>query len=350
MGVQTDQTLPSEGRSTRKRTREALENDGSSSSSAGHHASSSSQSYAKASPPKRPKITDVSEEKRLRRFRTHAPQAFYDVYDRATSQRFFVLGRTRCGTDHSPEEVVELTGSTGNIYHVHIAQQPTCDCPHALAGNQCKHWLFVMSRVLHARFDLIYQLALLDSELREIFANAPPPLGESGTVTTSSQDSKKRKPIEGDCPICFDQLLAAVEAEGSSKRDHSTIVWCRAACGQNMHKQCFRMWSATKKTGSRGEGNVTCPFCRSQWMGDDDLVKDINRDGPLNCEGYVNVADQLGIDPQRGKQVLRGMHDNFKNHSSRVDMIWLTTRALDHSSYSSWYSGYSRNYRRRYRW
>ncbi|TLD18559.1 hypothetical protein PspLS_10215 [Pyricularia sp. CBS 133598] len=322
MGVQTDRTLPSEGRSTRKRTREALEINGpSSSSAAGHHASSSSQSYAKVSPTKRSKIADVSEEKRLRRFRPQPPQAFYDVYDRATSQRFFVLGRTRCGTDSSPEEVVELTGSTGNIYHVHISQQPTCDCPHALAGNQCKHWLFVMSRVLHARFDLIYQLALLDSELHEIFAKAPPPLNASGLVPTSSQESKNRKPIEGDCPICFDELLTAVEVQGSTKLDHSTIVWCRAACGQNMHKQCFRMWSATKKTGSRGEGNVTCPFCRSQWLGDDDLVKDINKDGPLNSEGYVNVADQLGIDPQR-----------------------------DHSSYSSWYSGYSRNYRRRYRW
>lgn len=316
MGVQADQTLPFEGRSTRKRTREAIAEQGSS-SGAGRHSTSSydATQESQASPAKRPKKADTSGEKRLRKFRPKPPQAFYDVYDRSTSQRFFVLGRTRCGTRSSPEEVVELTGSTGNIYNVHIAQQPTCDCPHGKAGNQCKHWLFVMSRVLHARFDLIYQLALLDSELCEIFAKAPAPLGETGAVSTASGDSKNRKPVEGDCPICFEELLAnaAVEDQTGTPGGYSTVVWCRAACGQNMHKQCFRMWSSTKKTA----GNVTCPFCRSQWLGDDDRVKDIEKNGPLNADGYVNVADQLGISPQR-----------------------------DHSSYSRWWSGNSRSFRR----
>ncbi len=38
---------------------------------------------------------------------------------------------------------MEIAGTTGNIYHVHIAQEPSCDCPHAMAGNQCKHWMYV---------------------------------------------------------------------------------------------------------------------------------------------------------------------------------------------------------------
>lgn len=91
----------------------------------------------KAETPETPK------EKRLRRFRSHAPQAFHDVYARALSQRFFVLSRIRGGSEECPEESIEMTGSTGNIYTVEIGQIPKCTCPHAVKGNQCKHVLYV---------------------------------------------------------------------------------------------------------------------------------------------------------------------------------------------------------------
>jgi hypothetical protein len=90
-------------------------------------------------------------EKRLRRFRAQPPQSLYDIYDRATTQRFFVLKRTRTGTDGCPGEVVELTGSTGNVYTVTIGLVPGCDCPHAKKGNQCKHIIFVG---LHFQFKI----------------------------------------------------------------------------------------------------------------------------------------------------------------------------------------------------
>lgn len=86
------------------------------------------------------------EEKRLRRHRPSCPQAFHEVYQRATAQRFYVLERYRVGTPECPEEVVELTGSTGNIYQVHVARKPRCTCPHAEKGNQCKHMVYVGAR------------------------------------------------------------------------------------------------------------------------------------------------------------------------------------------------------------
>ena len=135
-----------------------------------------------------------------------------------------------------------------------------------------------MKRVLNAPHDLVYQLALVPSELRTIFANATPILSHSET------ESKKRKPLEGDCPICFCEF----ESE-------EAVVWCRAACGQNIHKQCFEMWARTK-----GNRNVTCPFCRSKWQGDEDVSKVSREEGVLD-EGYANVADQLGISRERGK-------------------------------------------------
>ncbi|KAF6822942.1 SWIM zinc finger protein [Colletotrichum plurivorum] len=246
------------------------------------------------SPLKKPR-KDAGGEKRLRRFRPKAPQNFHEVYNRALIQRFYVLERRRGGTVEVPQEEVELTGSTGNLYTVTIAQRPSCTCPHFLAGNQCKHWLYVMSRVLRAKFEYTYQLALLTSELKEIFANAPPIDNPS---SSDSSPDKNRKPIEDDCPICFCEL------EAESKE---SVVWCRAACGQNIHKECFETWAVTKRNG---DSDVTCPFCRSVWQGDEDMVKNIKKGGRPTHEGYVNVADQLGISTHR-----------------------------DHSTYSRWWRG-----------
>ncbi|KAI0886444.1 uncharacterized protein GGS22DRAFT_199718 [Annulohypoxylon maeteangense] len=223
-------------------------------------------------------------EKRLRRFRPKPPQDFSNIYTRATSQRFYVLGRTRDGTAHCPEESVELTGSTGNIYVVHIAQQPTCTCPHSQNGHQCKHIIYVLSRVLRARFELVYQLALLTTELQEIFEHAPPI--ENDDQTDGKTHDKNRKPLEGDCPICFSPFEATEDT-----------VYCQATCGNNIHKECFEMWAATKR--KRTGDQVTCPMCRTPWQGNDDVVKKIKNTGIIGRDGYVNIADQLGISGAR---------------------------------------------------
>ncbi|KAI1419189.1 hypothetical protein F5Y12DRAFT_789262 [Xylaria sp. FL1777] len=220
---------------------------------------------------KQSKEIAANEEKRLRRFREKAPRSFEVIYQRATDQR------SRCGTPDCPEEEVEIAGSTGNIYNVRIARVPSCNCPHALNGNQCKHIIYVMCRVLRARPDLVYQLALLTTELREIFEHAPPIEREG-----SKSRDPNRKQIEGDCPICFTPL------EGPDD-----TVYCRATCGQNIHKECFEMWAATKRRDIRD--TVTCPMCRSLWQGDDDMVGKIRNTGVAGSDGYVNVANQLGI-------------------------------------------------------
>lgn len=80
------------------------------------------------------------------------------------------------------------------------------------------------------------------------------------------------------------------------------------------------MWAATKKSGSgAGRAVVSCPYCRSPWEADNDMIKKINTSGAPNPDGYVNVADQLGISTER-----------------------------DHSTYSRWWSGHP-NYRGRRR-
>jgi hypothetical protein len=58
-------------------------------------------------------------------------------------QRMFVIDRTRSGNKECPEETLTIAGTTGNLYTVTIARIPSCNCPHALKGNQCKHVVYV---------------------------------------------------------------------------------------------------------------------------------------------------------------------------------------------------------------
>src|SRR5437016_2960298 len=145
--------------------------------------------------------------------------------------RMIVVGRTRTDTEAFPREEIDIVGSTGNIYQVSIGLIPSCTCPDDRKGNECKHKVYAMHTVLKAREDLVYQRAYLSSELREIFRCAPP---IPTNAPSSNGTDGKRKPIEGECPICYQDYDA----------QNNELVWCKAACGQNMHKSCFAQWMA----------------------------------------------------------------------------------------------------------
>jgi hypothetical protein len=57
----------------------------------------------------------------------------------------FLIDRERTfSTDSSnEEEVFDIAGTTGNIYKVKIDRMPSCTCPDAKKGNQCKHIVYV---------------------------------------------------------------------------------------------------------------------------------------------------------------------------------------------------------------
>ncbi|KAK4608834.1 hypothetical protein CLAFUW4_14804 [Fulvia fulva] len=239
--------------------------------------------------PVKKKAKSKNEEKRLKRWRDKAPQSYGEIRGRALTQRMFVVDRQRHdatgeGELAHPTEVVKLAGTTGNIYTITIDRLPSCDCPHARKGNQCKHIVYVLARVLRAPAHLEYQLAFVSSELRDIFEKAPPLPFE--TADDSAKDGNRKELT--DCPICCEDF----EPENSSEK----VVYCKAACGNNIHEECFKQWAATK-----AGGNVTCPFCRTPWDfgGDDQAIKMVAQSGSLNAEGYVNVASQLGLSGRR---------------------------------------------------
>ncbi|PGH02111.1 hypothetical protein GX51_04814 [Blastomyces parvus] len=222
------------------------------------------------------------EERRRRVFRKHPPRTYLEKLERARTQRLFVVDRKREGTEEVPMEKIQIVGTTGNLYEVVIGLVPWCTCPDSLKGNQCKHIIYVLHNVLKVSGYLEYQLAFLSSELREIFAKAP--INPQNNKSTENE-SGKRRPIEGDCPICFMEFDPKTEE----------IVWCKAACGNNVHKTCFGRWTATQQSNG-----VRCVICRSAWEADVDApMQDILAKGRINDEGYINVADQFGLSGER---------------------------------------------------
>ena len=56
----------------------------------------------------------------------------------------FVIERARQEVDGIQEETLDIAGTTGNIYTIKIARQPTCTCPDGHNGlGQCKHIIYV---------------------------------------------------------------------------------------------------------------------------------------------------------------------------------------------------------------
>lgn len=228
------------------------------------------------------KSKKAAEEKRLKTFRSKAPQSFLLKLERAQSQRMVVIGRTRSGEGQDLHEDIDVVGTTGNIYTVTIGRLPSCTCPDHRKGNECKHKVYALNTVLRAPFELQYQRALLTSEVQDIFANAPPI--PNATSDKEEDHDGKRKPIEGECPICYMDF----------DPDNHELVWCKAACGNNMHKDCFEQWAASQ----RGQ-EVRCVYCRTPWQMDKGDLEVIKKSGEDSGEGYINVAEQFGLSRAR---------------------------------------------------
>ncbi|CAM9475269.1 unnamed protein product, partial [Phaeothamnion confervicola] len=114
-------------------------------------------------------------EKRAARYRSSCAAGVRDRISRAMSQRMYLIERSDESASGALAHRFTVLGSTGNVYEVRIAKGPSCSCPDHGRGNVCKHILFVFLKVLKVRFDspLIYQTALLQSELDSIFFAAP---------------------------------------------------------------------------------------------------------------------------------------------------------------------------------
>merc|ERR1719193_193277 len=256
-----------------------------------------------ADQPKRKK-TKKKKVKRLHPFRSKCPAKILDRIYRAQNQRMFMIS---CEELDDEKRKYAVLGSTGNIYNVTITLKPKCTCPDYLTrGDCCKHILLVYLKVLRcgANSPHIYQKALLSSEVKEIFQNAPPVLigvlandavrlryceltGKTFEGNSSSEEKGKQRDLGGDCPVCMEEC---------DESQRSQVAYCKQ-CGNNIHKDCLANW----KRGCKNQGNpVTCVYCRAPWP------ETGNPKGRAKKRGrYTNLGGLQGIPSERDTSTYR---------------------------------------------
>jgi len=256
----------------------------------------------KLKPPKK-RTKRAVKEKRCARYRSTCSKATRMRIERACSQKLFLVSAEYVGP-HCREYAI--MGSTGNIYNVTISTLPNCTCPDFQKGNLCKHILFTYLKVLKlAPFSPhIYQRGLLKAEIGDIFAKAPERVlngvranasvresyrkltGREDKSGPHSEESKGivRKKIEGDCPICMEDL-------GKAKKND--VTFCKVQCGQNVHKECIQKYIASLR-GRRKAAH--CPYCRARWeRNKGSRASSRNLSGVRANEGYLNLGQVQGM-------------------------------------------------------
>mmetsp|Transcript_33744 Transcript_33744/g.48974 ORF Transcript_33744/g.48974 Transcript_33744/m.48974 type:complete len:314 (+) Transcript_33744:1-942(+) len=253
----------------------------------------------------------VVAEKRLRKYRSSAPQGVRDRIYRALSQRMFLID---CTVQDDFNRQYKVLGSTGNVYDVHIGKLPTCSCPDSSRGNLCKHVIFVLCRVLYQsqKSPYIYQHALLSSELREIFSSADSKgvaqavqaskavvdaaTGRSSAESSSSSSSAETETAarpEGDCPICFEDMATGTES----------ICSC-STCRNSLHSECMNMWL-------KNAAIKACPYCRSPWK---TPQSSSSSSTPHRNEGYLNLAAVAGVSTRRDDSTYADYHRRYDDY------------------------------------
>jgi hypothetical protein len=241
-------------------------------------------------------------EKRARRHRSTCPDKLQERILRAATQRLYLVRRDEVNPDTSTECKFIVLGSTGNVYTATLQDVPHCSCPDfSRKQDLCKHILFIFLKVvgLPATNNLVYQRALLTSELREIFSILSQRRVGGASVLANDRVRESYARLEGgeaeedadqvkvggakrralsdgdsDCPICFDPMSGGADT-----------TFCRTTCGNNFHAECIRVWL-------REQGDKTCPNCRQPW--DDGKASHQHQQSPSNREGYVNLGTMQG--------------------------------------------------------
>ena len=254
-------------------------------------------------------LAEAPKEKRAAVFRSHPNTDVRARIGRALEQRLYLVEqRDLTSTTNGLSREFVVLGSTGNVYTVQIGKIPSCNCPDCSRGHLCKHILFVFLRVLRVppHSPIIYQKALLQSELQEIFtrvseaAQAVKVRDEVAAAykkafsgENSSENSVQGELIKADddheCPICFENI-------GGSKEAVERCSTCRKA----IHKECLLKWLTR---------TPSCCFCRSPWTVQDVVGKGLGKAAAagvaVSREGFINLGSMQGMPRVRDTSTYR---------------------------------------------
>lgn len=172
---------------------------------------------------------------------------------RAMTQRLMLVSMP----DASAEDLsFQVLGSSETTYLVSFnTEVPSCTCPdHTYRHSRCKHIIFVLRRVLNADAEVAERPTLARDEIVALVAAAmtTPPVPPADA---SAAGGVRQKPLDADpCPVCYEAL------EG-----HEAVVWCKASCGSNVHRECYLRWHHHDPT----RGHYECVMCRARWKASD---------------------------------------------------------------------------------
>lgn len=244
---------------------------------------------------------------------------------RLLKERIFIIAR---GWVSELERTYTVQGSKAAQYTVTIGETPKCTCADAAFGHRCKHILFVMLRELRVPHEgkLAIQPIITRMELLWIFdrkyhktrdevlctmreahaqgrvigwpsllfafigclrgSDAPPAAGFPALhasvprwlvavlnkraqtlwgfewpaaytrLAPASAALVPRRPLDRDaCPICCEDLV-----EGPD------LLWCRASCGNSVHRVCHDRWTAAHLKRHNSLDTLACVYCRARWV------------------------------------------------------------------------------------
>lgn len=229
---------------------------------------------------------------------------------RAVSQRMYMVNQEDLSNELGLCRKYAVLGSTGNVYNIRIERKPSCTCPDAERKGLCKHIIFIMVKVLQVpqHSELVYQTALLQTELAQIFAAAPEPTAsvqakkeviaaynksmgiDTGETQEEASSSSAPAPAvvndkkpEGDCPVCFEDMTGGEALES-----------CHT-CRNYLHKDCLTMWLKIQPT---------CCYCRQVWRAFGAAEVKVASAGGFGAgggrdEGYINLGDLQGQEEYR---------------------------------------------------
>jgi hypothetical protein len=206
---------------------------------------------------------------------SHQRERLFKIY----SEPFYLLS-----TDTEPYNGALcrflVSGSTQQTYAVNLnlKQAPSsgpgsfefsCTCRDAAFGCKrnkcvCKHVCFVVYRVLkHADLDFLVTRVLSREVAEALAAKARSEAGQAGDADRQLNAMFTVVALDGgdgskdvECPICYDLLFGAADAQEQALR-------C-PRCHNMVHAACMRKWLSS--------GSKTCVYCRSDAWADFKLL------------------------------------------------------------------------------
>jgi len=120
-------------------------------------------------------VNPYKNEKRLSRYRSAPSKALMERMEVALTSRMYLIHRYPILETDALTRRYTVLGTTGSTYTICISNLPSCNCPDSAKGHHCCHILFIFLKVLKvAQTDpILYQRALLSSELKSLYQNAP---------------------------------------------------------------------------------------------------------------------------------------------------------------------------------